>query len=152
MKHVTDYNPLENNTNQPKELPQEIKDVLNYCWSEMKMAKTGWSKQLEGAEDIKRYLNGLGKALIINRIDSMEKLRYGLEYLYMDESAWLPSAGQFAKWCKEGYGQHIRQQELLGNVQKITDEKLMLDSKPFEERKAEAKANIADLRNILNKV
>lgn len=131
------------------ELPQEIKDVLNMCWSEMKLAKKSWKKDLRSEQDIKSYLTGLGKALMIGRIDSAKKLKYGLEYLYLDESEWLPSAGVFVKWCREGYNQELHQKNMIKNTQRILDERRLLGNGTFEERQTEAKSEIGKLRDIL---
>jgi hypothetical protein len=154
MKNITDLintNGIQDQqfNQQQENISPELREAINYCWREMKMAKKSWSKELKTEEDIKRYLRGLSKALIAGRIDSMEKLKYGLEAMYLDESDWLPSVGMFVKWCKEGYNQHLHQQELLNNTKRITEESRLLASEPWEVRKARGKAEIAKMKAML---
>ena len=149
MNHVLEYDHNKQTIRQEKKLPKEVEEVINYCWDEMKMAKKSWKKELKTPEDIKRYLKGLGKALMINRIDSMDKLMFGLEYMYMDESEWLPSAGMFARWCKDGYNQHLKQKQLLDNANRISDERRQISSDTFEERQKTAREELNKIRKNL---
>jgi len=133
-------------------IPKEVKTALDAIFQELMNCKPSWRTAFKEKEEVISYKKALGVAMFNAKINTMEKAQFGIAYAQLDSSPFFPSVGQFITWCTEGYGQHLKKKQLEQNMNRITDEKLMLDSKPFEERKAEAKANIADLRNILNKV
>ena len=132
-------------------LAPEVKRMFNGYIEQLMALKPTIKRQLNTDSEIKAYKQQFVLALSQARIDSPDKLEFGLTYARLDSKHPFVDIGLFVSWCKEGYQQHIRQQELLGNVQKITDEKLMLSNRTFEERQAEARENIQGLKNILKK-
>jgi hypothetical protein len=136
---------------QPAEMHELEKEILNHCWNGIKKAKTAWGRELTTKTAISDYLIGLGKAFALGRVDSMEKLNYGLKAVYLDDSPWLPSAGQFVKWCNDGYRAQLKINQQDEAMNRIRDERRLLSSVPFAEQQSHAKIEISGLRAILKK-
>ena len=152
MKHITEYQPTGEQVK--KELApvnEEMKQVLNELWLEIKGNRPSFASQLKTTEDIKRYMLSFEKAFKVNGIDSMEKLKSGLKRFYQSDNAFIPTPAQFAIWCKEEYSNDLHFKQLEENTKRIMDERRRLPSKTFEERQHEARANLMCCREIIKK-
>lgn len=148
---VADVTASNNVLTQPDalELPQIAKDILNHTFNEMMACKSSWRVGFKTKDEVKNYKIALGKAMHLAKIDSYEKLQFGLDALLLDDGKYLPSVGQFVKWCKDGYNQDLHQKNLLGNTKRILDERRMLANGTFEQRQETARNELGKCLDII---
>jgi hypothetical protein len=129
----------------------EVKRIINSYINRLMILKPTMKQQYKTEVELLDFKREFAYQCYKHKINTKEKLDHGMEYASNSVEKWI-DIGQFITWCKEGYRQEIKQKKLLDNVQRITDEKRMLSSRTFEERKQEASENIDKLRAMIAKV
>jgi hypothetical protein len=130
-------------------MPQIAKDILNHTFNEMMACKSSWRVGFKTKEEVKNYKIALGKAMFLAKIDSFQKLQFGLDHLILDENPYLPSTGLFVAWCKEGYRQHLFRQQAIDNTNRILQNNRLIESGTFEERREVKKSEMAKVMEKL---
>lgn len=130
-------------------LTPDVKRMFNDYIEQLFALKPTIKRQLKTDTEVRAYKQQFVLALSQAKIDTPQKLEIGLDYARLDSKHPFVDIGLFVSWCKEGYAQVLKEEMMQENMQRIKDQKFLLGAKPFEERKAEAKANINSLRNII---
>ena len=92
-----------------KNFKEEDFKLVNKIVSELTAAKTAWKSSVVGKPEVylASYKTQLLNALSETGIGSGEMIALGMERARADEKPFLPSPGQFCKWCQptpEDYG------------------------------------------------
>ena len=127
----------------------EIKQVLDYVFETLWGANPAWRSGFKSRKEMINYKTQLGRAMQSAGINTMEKVEDGLIYAIQQPGAFMPSTGDFVTWCKDIADVKRVKREAVERSQRITDEKRLLASEPWETRQTRAKSAIAEMRKHL---
>lgn len=82
------------------EATKEDKLIINLLFKKLTAIYPAWKQAFEGDEQVKEAKRVWLEALIDNGINQPEQIKTGLKQAMKSESPFLPSVGQFMKWCK----------------------------------------------------
>lgn len=102
---------------------------MNHIVASLKKSKTGWRIAMKSEADVNGYKQELLLACMENKINSMEKIKQGLEQARKDPSDFFPSVGKFISWCTDDSHWEHKAFELQA---KKTDELLALEKPPVD--------------------
>jgi hypothetical protein len=129
-------------------MPKEAKLVINTYIKRLMILKPSIKAQFKTDDELIEFKREFAYQCYKHEINSKEKLDFGMKYVEDSDKEWI-DISQFIKWCKEGYNQHLHQEELSNNTKRITEERRLLASEPWEVRKARGKSEIAKMKAML---
>jgi len=125
-------------------VPEELKQVAAYVFRELTAMKTGWRLAFKDELQVTDYKIQLLKAMDENGVNNFELVNKGLKQARADDKDFLPSVGKFITWCKPK-----PVNELNSGMYKEYRPERLISSKTFDERKTEAKSELAKIREML---
>jgi hypothetical protein len=134
-------------------IPDELKEVARYVFGTLTATRPGWKVGFTNAgrvdeKMVTQYKMNLLKAMMLNEINTMQKVQYGLDKLISEGGQFLPSVGDFVQACKD----HSKVTgELNAGMYKEYRPERLISNKTFEERRAEAKSELAKIKEMLCK-
>jgi hypothetical protein len=131
---------------QQYQVPDELKKVAAYVFRQLTSMKTGWRVAFTDERQVKDYKIQLLRAMDENGINNFELVEAGLKQCRSDTSDFLPSPGKFVAWCKPTITGELN----AGMYKEYRPERL-ISNKTFEERRAEAKSELAKIKEMLCK-
>ncbi len=81
-------------------LSVEATVLINHVFKSLCGAKPSWRSGFRGDDDVKLYKEALALTFIENGIQTPDAVQKGLAEARKDESPFMPSTGEFLKWCK----------------------------------------------------
>ena len=77
--------------------------LVNQVVKELMAIFPAWKKEMSKAGHQAEVKKQFMKAFVESRINTYEKLNYGLKKARNHDSPYFPSVGQFVSWCQDGY-------------------------------------------------
>ncbi len=85
---------------QPKQLPPGTADVVNALFKELQAIFPAWKQAWPDDEALKAAKRSWIKAFLVEGINQLEQIRYGLQNCRKIGGDFAPSVGKFIKWCQ----------------------------------------------------
>ena len=81
-------------------LSPEAITLINHVFKSLCGAKPSWRTGFKTNEDVNSYKEALALTFMENGIQTPDAVQKGLAEARRDESPFMPSTGEFLKWCK----------------------------------------------------
>ena len=78
----------------------EAAALINHVFKSLCGAKPSWRNGFKTNDDVSAYKEALALTFMENGITTPEQVHKGLAEVRRNESPFMPSTGEFLKWCK----------------------------------------------------
>ena len=78
----------------------EAAALINHVFKSLCGAKPSWRSGFKTNDDVNAYKEALALTFMENGITTPEQVHKGLAEVRRNESPFMPSTGEFLKWCK----------------------------------------------------
>ena len=81
-------------------LSPEAINLINHVFKSLCGAKPSWRNGFKTNDDVSAYKEALALTFMENGITTPEQVHKGLAEVRRNENPFMPSTGEFLKWCK----------------------------------------------------
>jgi hypothetical protein len=156
MKHISEYNHSNHKEqvaitqhNIGQMIPPDVLNVLDDTIEALQSIYPSWRAGFKEDDEIIGYKQQLAIAMIENKINTHERIGFGLAVARHNNHNFMPTVGVFITWCKEKIKADIDKKKMIASTERILDERRLLGNGTFEARQAEARSEISKIREIL---
>ncbi|MFV0511892.1 MAG: replication protein P [Shewanella algae] len=108
-----------------------VVSIVNQTLKRLMAVKPAWVASLKDAKAVEIWKREWTTAFAEQGIDTVEKIERGMTNARADRLPWMPSAGQFVAWCKEG---EIDDAEAIAAFTRMIDRKKPLSDPEYAAR------------------
>tara|TARA_R110000751_G_scaffold276410_1_gene377280 strand:+ start:1237 stop:1605 length:369 start_codon:yes stop_codon:yes gene_type:complete len=99
----------------------EAAALINHVFKSLCGAKPSWRSGFKTNDDVSAYKEALALTFMENGITTPEQVHKGLAEVRRNENPFMPSTGEFLKWCKPERKMNINY-TIASPVKEITEE------------------------------
>ena len=93
-------------------LPEQLRIIMDGVFKELMAAKPAWRNGFKTKDEVVNFKKSLSLSLYENGINTQEKINFGLKEARKDDNPFMPSTGEFIKWCEKGLAIFAKEKRL----------------------------------------